>query len=127
MAKKLKKMAKQIVDPHLEEVDEEHSFEIEYDEETNEVLLVHHYRRQWGDGFDADVEHAYDIEQNTGLIRELMEVLEQQKQKVINFAIAKGLIIEKSTPELIEGNPSQGPKVHECDVKEKEKEVKKDG
>ena len=52
MAKKLKKMAKQIIDLNLEEVDEEHSFEIEYDEETNEVLLVHHYRRQWGDGFD---------------------------------------------------------------------------
>ena len=124
MAKKLKKMAKQIIDPNLEEVDEEHAFEIEYDEETNEVLLVHHYRRQWGDGFDADVEHAYDIEQNTGLITELMEILEKQKQKVINFAIQKGLIIEKSTSTLIEGNPAQGLKVHECDIKEKE--VKKD-
>ena len=120
MGKKLKKIAKQIIDPNLEEVDEEHSFEIEYDEETNEVLLVHHYRRQWGDGFDADVEHAYDIEQNTGLINELMEVLEQQKQAVINKAIAAGLLIQKSTPEMIEGNPGTDPKVHECDVKEKE-------
>ena len=44
MAKKIKKMAKQmqIIDPNLEEVEEEHSFEIEYDEETNEALLVHH-------------------------------------------------------------------------------------
>ena len=117
MTKKVKKLAKQIIDPNLEEVDEEHSFEIEYDEETNEVLLVHHYRRQWGDGFDADVEHAYDIEQNTHLISDLMEILEQQKKKVIDFAIAKGLLIEKSTPELIEGNPGVGPKVHECDVK----------
>lgn len=123
MGKKVKKLAKQIIDPNLEEVDEEHSFEIEYDEETNEVLLVHHYRRQWGDGFDADVEHAYDIEQNTGLISELMEILEKQKQKVIDFAIAKGLIIEKSTPELIEGNPGIGTKVHECDVKKDVKDV----
>ena len=130
MAKKIKKMAKQmpIIDPNLEEVEEEHSFEIEYDEETNEALLVHHYRRQWGDGFDADVEHAYDIEQNTDLINDLMEILERQKQKVINKAIAAGLLIQKSTPEMIEGNPSISPKVHECDVKEKEiKEIKKDG
>ena len=125
MGKKLKKMAKQIVDPNLEEVDEEHAFEIEYDEETNEVLLVHHYRRQWGDGFDADVEHAYDIEQNTELISELMEILEKQKQRVISFAIAKGLIVEKSTPELIESNPGTDLKVHECDVKDKEE--KKNG
>ena len=123
MAKKLKKMAKQIIDPNLEEVDEEHSFEIEYDEETNEVLLVHHYRRQWGDGFDADVEHAYDIEQNTHLISDLMEILEQQKKKVIDFAITKGLLIEKSTPELIEGNPGVSIKVHECDVKKDVKDV----
>ena len=122
-SKKVKKMAKQVVDPNLEEVDEEHAFEIYYDDETNEAILVHHYRRQWGDGFDSDVEHAYDIEQNTRLIGDLMEILGQQKKAVINKAIAAGLIVEKSTPSIEEGNPAQGPKIHECDIKKDVKDV----
>ena len=105
MAKKLKKQVKQIEDPNLEQVDEEHAFEIEYDEETNEAVLVHHYRRQWGDGFDADVEHGWGIEQNSYCIQQLMGILELQKQKVLQSAMSAGLVVEKSTPELKEGNP----------------------
>lgn len=121
MGKKLKKQAKQTIDPNLEEVSEEHAFEVEYDEETNEVVMVHHYRRHWGDGFDADIEHGLDIEENAQLMNMLTEILEQQKKKVIDLAITKGLLIEKSTPITIEGNPSQDIKVHECDVKKEEK------
>ena len=123
MAKKLKKMAKQIVDPNLEVVDEEHAFEIYYDDETNEAILVHHYRRNWGDEFDADVEHGYDIEQNTRLINNLMDILGQQKKSVINKAISVGLLIEKSPPSIEEGNPAQGHKIHECDIKKDVKDV----
>lgn len=113
MAKKIKKQAKQIEDPNLELIDEEHAFAIEYDEETNEAVLVHHYRRQWGDGFSADVEHGYNVEQNTNLINELLVILELQKQKVLQNAIAAGLIVEKSTPELKEGNPMNKEKIKE--------------
>ena len=122
MGKKLKKSTP-IIDPNLEVIEEEHAFEIYYDDETNEAILVHHYRREWGDGFDSDVEHGYGIERNTSLINSLMEILEQQKKAVINQAIAAGLLVQKSTPEMIEGNPEQGSKVHECDVKKDVKDV----
>lgn len=92
-------------DPMLEPVDEDRAFEIEYDEETNEVVLVMHYRRHWGDDMDADVEHGLTLEENNSLICSLMEILEVQKQKTI---IQKGTVLEvKSTPELVEGNPGR--------------------
>ena len=116
MAKKLKKQVKQIIDPNLEEVDEEHAFEIEYDEETNEAVLVHHYRRQWGDGFDSDVEHGWGIEQNSYCIQQLMGILELQKQKVLHSAMVAGLVVTKSTPDMKEGNPIKSYK----DVETKE-------
>lgn len=103
--------SKPVVDPHLEEVGEEHAFEIEYDEETNEVVLVHHYRNKWGDGFDADIEQGLNIEENSALISTLMEILEEQKKQVIAIAVQKGVLVEKLTPEPIESNPLKDNKV----------------
>lgn len=123
MPKKVKKQPKQVKqlkqidDPKLEQVDEEHAFEIEYDEETNEAVLVHHYRRQWGDGFDADVEHGWSIDDTQAVILELTEILELQKKKLLDQAISQGLLIQKSTPEMIEGNPLQDMKKQESDTK----------
>lgn len=92
-------------DPNLEPVDEDRAFEIEYDEETNEVVFVMHYRRHWGDDMDADVEHGLTLEENNSLICSLMEILEVQKQKLI---VQKGTVLEvKSTHDLIEGNPGR--------------------
>lgn len=90
-------------DPYLEPVDEDREFEVEYDEETNEVVFVMHYRRHWGDDMDADVEHGLTMEDNNSLICSLMDILEVQKSRILQ---QQGTVLEaKSTPELVEGNP----------------------
>jgi hypothetical protein len=90
-------------DPKLEQVDEDRSFEVEYDEETNEAVFVMHYRRHWGDEMDADVEHALTMEENNSLIVSLMEILEWQRATLLS---QRGTVLEvKSTPDLTEGNP----------------------
>lgn len=100
MAKKVKRELVPTNDPNLENVEEDRSFEIEYDEETNEVVFVHHYRRHWGDGFDADTEHGLDIDETNRLIYILMEMLEAQKKNIKTFE-------EKQTLSLTEKNPLQ--------------------
>jgi hypothetical protein len=98
-----KKQLTPTVDPKLEPVDEERSFEVEFDEETNEVVFVMHYRRHWGDEMDADVEHGLTLEENNHLIVTLLEYLEAQKT---NLLMRRGTVMEvKSTHELVEGNP----------------------
>lgn len=98
-----KKTIMSTVDPNLDDVDEERQKEIFYDEETNEVVIVHHYRRQWGDEFDADVDELLNIEENNEFIVILLRLLEQQR-KHPSF---QKLIVEKCTPELKESNPLQ--------------------
>ena len=113
MAKKIKRSptSKPLEDPELEEVDEERSFGLEYDEETNDVVMVCHYRRQWGDSVDADIEHLWNMEETLDTINILTEFSKLQQQFMINKAIREGLVItEKSTPKPIEGNPMQGGK-----------------
>ena len=107
MAKKIKKKAMPAPtnDPRLEAVGEDRAFEIEFDEETNEVVFVHHYRQQWGDGFDADVEHGLNLQENNDLICTLLQLLERQKNK------AASLLPHVPTPAIEEGNPAQGPKM----------------
>lgn len=110
MSKKKKKpeFPAPTIDPNLEKVDEDRAFEIEYDEETNEAIIVNHYRRQWGDGFDADVEHGLNVEENNALITTLMEILEMQKKKAMaNVGVQFETV---STPILLESNPLKGPK-----------------
>ena len=107
-----KKMKKQIViapthDPNLEEVTEDRAMEIEYDEETNEAVIVHHYRRQWGDGFDADVEHGFSIEENSDLIGTLMSILNAQKQHALVLVATETALTEKSTLSPIEKLPGE--------------------
>jgi len=100
-----------IEDPELEVVEEDRKFEVDFDEETNEALLVYHYRRKWGDEFDADVEHALDINECNQLVLTLLSILEKQKMIIMSD------VQEKSTPELHEGNPIKESK----DVEQEEK------
>jgi hypothetical protein len=103
------------VDPNLmpvEEIGEERTFEIELDEDENEIVFVHHYRIAFGDGFDADIEHGFDIDDARsivsvmlGMIDEIQAKLNKEKEEAIANS---GL--EKSTPEPIEGNPIKGSK-----------------
>ena len=103
MAKKIKKrpISQEPVDPNLEAVEEERAFEVEFDEDDNEIIFVHHYRRKWGDGFDADVEHGLNMEEAAELIGVMTNIMEMVKKK---------LLIEKvmNTPQ--EGNPLQSNK-----------------
>jgi hypothetical protein len=93
------------VDPELEEVDEERAFEIEADEETNEILLVHHYRRKWGDDFDSDVEHGLNLQEAKNLVSVILRWIDMEETRLKSIIG----IPDKSTPIPIEGNPMQGP------------------
>jgi hypothetical protein len=101
MAKKIKRKPTGTVyiDPELEEVGEERAFEIELDEETNEILMVHHYRRKWGDEMDSDVEHGLNVEEAGALVVVLLDLIQILTDK------ANASLVEKATPEPIEGNP----------------------
>lgn len=105
MAKKIKRSKTEgtYVDPNLEEVEEDRAFEIEYDEETNEILLVHHYRRKWGDDFEGDVEHGMNISEAKELVVVMLRLIDLMDSRL------RVTIKEKSTPIPIEGNPLQGP------------------
>ena len=98
MAKKIKRKptGAAYIDPELEEVGEERAFEIELDENTKEILFVHHYRRIWGDEFDADVEHGLNMEEAMEVVNALLNMIEVVKKNTID---------EKSTPIPVEGNP----------------------
>jgi len=110
MGKKIKKRSntgQTIVNPLLEEVEEERAFEVELDDETNEIIFVHHYRRKWGDEFEADIEHGLNIEEAGELVGVMLQMIELIQKKAM---IEK---IQKSTPTPVEGNPLQGPKTNE--------------
>lgn len=98
MSKKIKRKptGAPYVDPELEEVGEERAFEIELDEDTKEILFVHHYRRQWGDEFDADVEHGLNMEEAMEVVNVMINMMDAMKKLTIE---------EKATPEPVEGNP----------------------
>lgn len=101
MAKKIKrsKTGGEYVDPNLEEVDEDRAFEIELDEESNEILFVHHYRRKWGDGFDSDIEHGFTVEEAGQVVSVMLQMIEDIQMR------AMANIAEKATPTPIEKNP----------------------
>jgi hypothetical protein len=103
MAKKIKQrpISAAPVDPMLEEVGEERAFEVELDEETNEILFVHHYRRKWGDDFDADVEHGLNMDEARALIGIMLQLITMVEQKV---KTELG-VVEKATPLAVEKNP----------------------
>jgi hypothetical protein len=104
MAKKIKKRPNTSptpVDPQLEEVGEERAFEVELDEEENEVVFVNHYRQEWGDGFDADVEHGLNLSEVKQLIGVLFSMASTIESKLKMIAEVK----EKSTMEPVEKNP----------------------
>jgi hypothetical protein len=99
MAKKIKKRAKtgsEFIDPLLEEVEADRAFEVELDEETNEIIFVHHYRRKWGDEFEADIEHGLNMEEASELVGIMIMMIEAVKMK---------LLVDKSTLTPIEKNP----------------------
>jgi len=101
MAKKIKRRENQgasYVDPRLEEVDEDRAFEMELDEETEEAIFVHHYRRKWGDEFDADIEHVFNMEETNKIVVVLLNMMETIKKKHL---VEKSLVIPP------EGNPMQ--------------------
>lgn len=86
MAKKIKRRPDNsgpVVDTELEEVGEERAFELELDEETKEVIFVHHYRRVWGDTFDADVEHGLNMEEAMEVVNVMLNMIEVVKKKTI--------------------------------------------
>lgn len=105
MAKKIKKrpVSPEPVDPNLEDVGEERAFEVELDDEANEVVFVNHYRQKWGDGFDADVEHGLTLEEAKGLMGVLYSMIEVLERKALaESGVGK---VEKSTIALVEKNP----------------------
>jgi hypothetical protein len=103
MAKKIKRSKIEGVykDPNLEEVGEERAFEIELDDETNEVIFVNHYRQKWGDGFDADIEHGFNIVEAEQIVIVIMQMIKYLKEKNI------ATVAEKVTINPTEGNPLQ--------------------
>lgn len=102
MAKKIKRkpISEEVTDPMLEEVGEERAFEIELDEEDREIVFVHHYRRKWGDEFDADVEHGLNIEEAGQVVGVMLQMIQE-----IQDNTKKDKLVEKSTPDMKEGNP----------------------
>ena len=117
MAKKIKRSKQEgsYVDPKLmpvEEIGEERTFEIELDEEENEVIFVHHYRIAFGDGFDADIEHGFSVEDAKSIVVVMLSMIDEIEKKQVaekeKFMKEQGL--EKATPEPIEGNPIKGSK-----------------
>lgn len=99
MTKKIKKRSSssgEYVDPNLEDVDEDRAFEVELDEESNEIIFVHHYRRKWGDEFEADVEHALNMEEAGELVIVMLNLMDQVKKKIL---------VEKVLPLAEEKNP----------------------
>lgn len=108
MAKKIKRnpemddLAKRNA-AQLEDVGEERAFEVELDEETQEVVFVHHYRRKFGDDFDADVEHCMVLEEAHDLVNTLIQMVEELKK--LRIAQVATMVVEKPTVELIEKNP----------------------
>jgi hypothetical protein len=97
------------VDPKLDEVSEDRAMEFEIDEETKEIIIVHHYRRKWGDEFDADIDHMYTIEEAGELVGVLIHMIDDVQKLKIAERDMKLVEVEKRTPEPIEGNPLQGP------------------
>jgi hypothetical protein len=97
------------VDPNLAEVDEERAMEFDIDEEEKEIVLVHHYRRKWGDEVDADIDHLYTVEAAEELVSVLIRMIEELKRLKIIERDERLLQISKLTPIPIEGNPLQGP------------------
>jgi hypothetical protein len=113
MAKKIKKRPKTsetIEDPNLDEVGEDRSFEMELDEETNEIVFVCHYRHKWGDELDGDVEHIFNMEEAMNIVSWLTDAITSVRNR---------LMIEKATMVPIEGNPMQGPRI--ADIPEENK------
>lgn len=109
MSKKIKKrsnIGNEYVDPNLEEVEEDRGFEVELDEDTNEIVFVHHYRRKWGDEIDADMEHVLNMEESVELVGMMVSMIESVKNKLL---MQKAM----STPIPVEGNPAQGPQHYE--------------
>ncbi len=104
MSKKIKKrpsVSETPVDPNLEAVGEERAFEVELDEEVNEIVIVNHYRRAWGDEFDADVEHGLNVEEAKQLMGVLFSMIEALERKAMLLATLE----PKSTPAPVEKNP----------------------
>lgn len=95
------------IDPSLEQVEEDRAFDIEYDEEDNEAVLVNHYRRKWDDGFDADVEHRLNIEEAKALVAVLNELIELMIKVETSRMVERigDKLQEKSTILPVEKNP----------------------
>lgn len=93
------------LDPWLEDVGEDRQFEIDEDEEQNLIVFVHHYRHKFGDGFDADMEHALNYEEANEVVGIMITLMERMKDRILKAAEKV-----KVVPEPKEGNPLQGPK-----------------
>jgi hypothetical protein len=93
MAKKIKKK-RQETEPvfselELDIVGVEDSFEVDFDDKTNEIIFVNHYRKEWGDGFDADMEQALNMEDAAELIQTMLIYVEKQR---VAYALSIGLV-----------------------------------
>lgn len=87
MAKKIKKKAP-VQEPivELEDVSQDQAFECELDTDTREIVFVNHYRREWGDGFDADVEHGMTIDETKQFIVALLGMIDELEKPQIVVA-----------------------------------------
>lgn len=81
-------------------------FEVEFDEKHNEVILVMHYRYEWGDPIDMDVEHILTYEDCV----EFRNTLESYMTKIVCDNQMK--LITKSIGPSEESNPLQKGKDH---------------
>ncbi len=74
----------------------ERELEIEFNEETGEVIFVTVFRFAWGDPLDADIEHVLSLDEAYDLARAILEHYEKMKSKVLK---------EKEVSIAAEGNP----------------------
>jgi hypothetical protein len=117
MSKKIKKRVNQGTvqeDPNLEPVDDDRIFEVELDEETEEIINVHHYRYKFGDEFEADIEHAMtldDAKQYVMCLLSFIERIEQLQLERLNKNKENAVIEKVSTVEHKEGNPLRESKI----------------
>lgn len=86
MGKKLIKKKQVVPVQELEEVTEDQAIEIVYDEDTNELVIINHYRTVWGDGIDADMEQCMNIEQSKSYIGALLDILKSQQERALQMA-----------------------------------------
>src|SRR5688500_5151708 len=88
----------------LDDVTQDQSFEINVDEEDmhQPVVFIDHYRKAWGDDFDADIDKGFTVAEIKDLIVYLLhcvDVLEKKQLVLLQTQQGNTHILEK----IVEG------------------------